>query len=446
MKGYTRWDFHPYIPYADIRKKGCPYISLLAPSETGLTAEWYCDCGEDNALVFFRERDTIEFTKKEISDKRFTLSDLKENCEYELFVRDKLGRESAVRLVETGYVPGNVINYLHPEDPAYEFSGQYLCSPSIVRVDENILIASCDVFRGRRPQNLSLIFRSDDNGQTWSNISELFPCFWGRLFLHKGALYMLATSTEYGDLLIGRSDDLGVTWTVPTVIARGSSSVEEDGFHKAPVPVVSIRGRLYSAVEYGCWHKKRYANVVVSVDEDADLLRAENWTVSDPTIFDLNWEGAIKDIRPAAIEGNIVEMPDSTVVNFLRYAPEKALMLRVDTVNPDNAPEFVSFVDFPFAHTKFEIMRVPGKGYYACGNRIPRRNVLSLAHSEDMLNWTIAKDLIDYSHLSPDFVAFQYPTSFIEGNKLIVASRTAFNKSKSFHDSNYLTFHEFDID
>ena len=83
MKGYTRWDFHPYIPYADIRKKGCPYISF-APSETGLTAEWYCDCGEDNALVFFRERDTIEFTKKEISGKRFTLSDLKENCEYEL--------------------------------------------------------------------------------------------------------------------------------------------------------------------------------------------------------------------------------------------------------------------------------------------------------------------------------------------------------------------------
>jgi hypothetical protein len=195
------------------------------------------------------------------------------------------------------------------------------------------------MYSGAEDRRISALFSALTTTVRHGAIFPSFSPASGAVCFCTRALFIcLRPRQSNGDLLIGRSDDLGVTWTVPTVIARGSSSVEEDGFHKAPVPVVSIRGRLYSAVEYGCWHKKRYANVVVSVDEDADLLRAENWTVSDPTIFDLNWEGAIKDIRPAAIEGNIVEMPDSTVVNFLRYAPEKALMLRVDTVNPDNAP------------------------------------------------------------------------------------------------------------
>ena len=64
---------------------------------------------------------------------------------------------------------------------------------------------------------------------------------------------------------------------------------------------------------------------------------------------------------------------------------------------------------------------------------------------DDLIHWTIVKDLINYSHLSSDFTAFQYPTAFIEGDKLIVVSRTAFNKCANFHDSNYITFHEFSI-
>lgn len=444
MNGITGWDYHPYVPYNEIYRKGEPYISMLAPSENALTFQWQSGAGENGAKVFYRKSGEGEFKEQNIDASRVELTSLEQGAEYEFYVQDKLGRKSSVRLFETGYVPGNVINYLHPEDSAYEFSGRYLCSPSIVRVGPSTLIASCDLFKSRAPQNLSLIFRSDDNGKTWSNIAELMPCFWGRLFVHKGALYMLSTSTEYGDLLIGRSDDLGRTWTAPTVLARGSSHCEESGFHKAPVPVVNIRGRLYSAVEYGCWHKKRYANVVISIDENADLLKAENWTISAPAIFDLNWEGALKGHCPAAIEGNIVETPYGGIVNILRYAEGKALMLKADEQNPEKAPEFVSFIDFPFAHTKFEIMKTE-KGYFACGNRAPRRNVLSLAHSDDLIHWTIVKDLINYSHLSSDFTAFQYPTAFIEGDKLIVVSRTAFNKCANFHDSNYITFHEFSI-
>ena len=56
-----------------------------------------------------------------------------------------------------------------------------------------------DLFEGGAPQNLTLLFGSSDNGETWEYISELFPCFWGKMFIYDGALYMTGVSTEYGD-------------------------------------------------------------------------------------------------------------------------------------------------------------------------------------------------------------------------------------------------------
>lgn len=69
------------------------------------------------------------------------------------------------------------------------------------------LLASMDLYAGRYPQNLTLIYSSDDNGETWHYLSELMPCFWGKMFAYKGELYMLSVSTKYGDLLIGKSTD-----------------------------------------------------------------------------------------------------------------------------------------------------------------------------------------------------------------------------------------------
>ena len=81
---------------------------------------------------------------------------------------------------------GTVVNYLHPADDCYSFSGHALCSPSLVRHPDGYLLASMDAYSGDYPQNLTLIFRSDDDGKTWKYVSELFPCFWGKMFIHKG--------------------------------------------------------------------------------------------------------------------------------------------------------------------------------------------------------------------------------------------------------------------
>ncbi len=75
-------------------------------------------------------------------------------------------------MARTGAAVGTVVNYLHPSDTAYEFSGHCLCSPCLVRLDNGNLLASMDIFNGGAPQNLTLIFESDDDGKTWHYISE----------------------------------------------------------------------------------------------------------------------------------------------------------------------------------------------------------------------------------------------------------------------------------
>lgn len=445
MIGYNKWNYRPYIPYNKHKDNFFkPYISRIAPASTSISGEWFDNCFSGKHKLYYSLRNMNSYSEIPLYKNTFIIEGLFSDSEYEFFIEGENGKRSNLRFARTGFVPGIVVNYLHPDDNQYNFSGQYLCSPSIVKVSDSCLIASCDIYRSKGPQNLSIIFRSDDFGKTWRYINELFPCFWGKVFMHKDALYMFSTSTEYGDLLIGKSDDLGESWSTPTVILRGGSNPSVDGFHKAPMPISLINGRLRTAVEYGCWPNKHYSNGVLSIDENADLLNAENWTLTELIPFDKNWPGANQE-RLAAIEGNIIKRPDGSIVEMLRYIKNKALLLKLSLDDPEKSPEFIKFIDFPLGHTKFEILNKAGGGYYACGNRLPRRNILSIYQSEDLEKWEFVKDLINYENLNDEKTAFQYPSTFIAGNKLIVLSRTAFNEPANFHDSNYITFHIFTL-
>lgn len=169
--------------------------------------EWLPCNGTDPYTVFCRPRGEDTFTTVgQTAGTEFDITGLASDRDYEFYVMTG-SQKSRVRLARTGACVGTVINYLHPDDGAYAFSGHYLCSPSLVKHPDGYLLASMDVFAGTYPQNLTLIFRSDDGGESWHYVSELFPCFWGKMFIHDGALYMAGVSTEYGDLLIGRSED-----------------------------------------------------------------------------------------------------------------------------------------------------------------------------------------------------------------------------------------------
>lgn len=236
MKGYNRWNYHPYTPL-DWPEETF-YICRLAPGEDSFCGEW---TGPKKATLRFGVCETTQHSAQTVTDNKFLIGGLEPETEYWFYLEDSAGNKSRIRRVRTGAVPGTVVNYLHPKDSYYSFSGSYLCSPSLVRLPSGALLASMDLFGHGAPQNLTLLFRSEDDGATWQYVTDLFPCFWGKLFLHEGKLYMAANSREYGDFLIGCSFDEGRTWSEPAVLARGSCC------QKARWPAQSAQRRFKGA-------------------------------------------------------------------------------------------------------------------------------------------------------------------------------------------------------
>ena len=146
--------------------------------------------------------------------------------------------KAPARLFRCGHFPGTVINYIHPDDHTYMPSGRSPASRSLLRLPSGRLLASHDIFWGVCDQNLSFVFASDDNGVSWQYLSRIHPCFWGKLFLHGGSIYMLGMSTEYGALQIFRSED-GISWSEPSELMPGGGR-DRGGPHKAPMPVEKV--------------------------------------------------------------------------------------------------------------------------------------------------------------------------------------------------------------
>ena len=455
MKKHNGWSYSVYQP---LFKETELYICRIVPTQNSICVYWK-DAGERAYDVYYRPMNTTDdychFSTVEGLECEITDLDFEVDYEFYIAAGEK---KSAVRLARTGKVYGTVVNYLHPLDLAYSFSGQYLCSPCMLRHPDGYLLASMDVYQHNSPQNFAMIFRSDDNGETWYHVSELFPCFWPRMFLHKGVLYVLACSTEYGDLMIGASYDGGVTFTEPVVLLRGSNGKnKQTGVHKNPQPVVEYDGRLYNTLEWGSWGAGYHAAMVMSASVDADLLDADSWSFSYPLPYDETWEGVGKGRSNGTIEGCLAIGKDGKLYNVMRYdmtalEPNYGLALRyeVNTKDYDAPLKFDRAIEFPANHSKFQV-RYDEKSqmYFSIASRLTgpehntKRTLLSLMCSEDMLHWTTVCDLFDERESDPSGkkVGFQYVDFFFEGEDILFLCRTAMNDAHNFHDSNYITFH-----
>lgn len=450
MKGYNYWSYSPYKPL--LRDVGDIYICRLAPGVDYIHFEWL-DCSCDGYSVYYRKRGDGEFILSGKTDgTEWDIKDLCTETDYEFYVSSG-NKKSLVRLAKTGKSVGTVVNYLHPEDEAYSFSGRYLCSPSLVRHPDGFLLASMDLFAGGLPQNLTLIFRSDDNGKTWHYVSELLPCFWGKMFIHRGELYMLSCSTEYGDLLIGKSTDGGKSFSAPVTLLRGSNGKDGNyGFHKNPQNVIIYGGRIYNSLEWGNWsgkHGYTHAAMVMSCDINDDLLSPESWSFSEPVKFE-EFAPELKGHNEGTmtIEGTLVVSPENKLLNVMRFGEYGyALAYEVNTENHDAPLKYSHLIPFKANFSKFMMKHddISGK-YYSVATRLydgngNARNLLSLMVSDDLKNWNVACDLLDYRHCSQNDVGFQYVDFEFEGDDIIFLCRTAINGAHNFHDSNFSTFH-----
>ena len=450
MKGCTTWSYHPYRPF--FHEMGDIHICRIAPCEDRIHLEWL-DIGAQEYEIYYSLRTAWEFHLWERTREReCDITGLQRDTDYAFYVVAD-GKKSSVRLAHTGTTVGTVVNYLHREDPFYAFSGSFICSPSFVRHPDGYLLSSMDVFGRDTPQNMTFIFRSDDDGNTWHYVCDLYPCFWGRLFIHRGDVYMLSCSTEYGDVLIGKSEDGGNTFGAPITLLRGSNGKSGNtGVHKNPQPVVSHCGRLWCTLEWGSWGKRYHAPMVMSCDENADLLNPENWHFTPPVRYDPTWPGLAKGVSSGNIEGTLVVAPNGKFYNIMRYdttktVPQYGLVMvyEVDTADPDAPLQYSHTIHLPGNLAKFMIKQDSVTGnYYTIISRITgpigysQRKLLSLMVSRDLEKWNLVTDIYDFRHRP--IAGFQYTDFEFEGDDIIMLCRVALNEAPNGHDSNFQVF------
>ncbi|MFA6292725.1 MAG: sialidase family protein [Victivallales bacterium] len=360
----------------------------------------------------------------------------------------------------------------------YPATRTYLGSPSVLRLDDSRILATHDYFGPGCPRNheneehLTSVYRSEDDGMTWENITHVSNCYWSSLFSLGKSVYLIGTSQQYGSIVLRRSDDHGNTWTHPKdentgLLFPGGRFREPPNYHCAPVPILIRNGRLYRAFEDFVpttrntgWMASDFLSCVISCPVDADLLRRDSWTMSNKLRFDPAWVpkrwGNLE--CPGWLEGNVLTHPDGGLCNILRFhsAPlwDRAAMIRLsDDGRFLSFDPATGFMDFPGGMTKFTIRYDERTRLYftvSNGNlehgSPTNRSVLSMYCSADLRSWRHLTVLLqDDSGFSPEEAfrrtGFQYADWQFSGGDIIFLVRTAYDGAHNFHDSNRITYH-----
>ena len=348
-------------------------------------------------------------------------------------------------------VPGTIIAH----SPAA--SGIYIGSAGIACLHDGTYLAKHDEFGPKTAEHESAttrVYQSLNRGLTWHEIAVVKGLFWSNVFELRGAVYMIGTHHHHGALVIVKSLDGGTSWSEPR--DNKSGLIRDGKFHTAPVPIVFHNGRLWRAVEDGdgpAGWGQMYRPRVMSISVDGDLMDAKKWTISNPIERDGGWLGG--DFW-CVLEGNVVVDRKGIVRNLLRTNRDDTVA--VSTLNADGTALAID-KEFDRAMLPGSSKKIlvrwdePSQLYWALTNPTPPntpiketsniRNRLCIFSSPDLRIWTCRKVLLH--HPDPKFHAFQYPDWIVEGDDLLVVSRTAyddgFGGAHRAHDANFLTFH-----
>ena len=376
------------------------------------------------------------------------------------------GAAPAAARTNLSNVPGVVISHEASPNPlSHLFNrvfkrGRFIGSPTLARLPNGHYVAAHDLFRnggGESPagKGTTRVFRSTDRGRTWTRVAQFNGAEWSTLFEHGGRLYLFGSAYTGAPIRIRRSDDEGATWTTPTDASNGLLGPGGSGTPNSPVV---FGGRLWVANGTRVW----------SAPVGADLLLAASWTQSGAPRSDPSYlNGRFK----LWSEGQVTASPATGVVVLpkIKDLPNTALL---SYPNPRQRPVFdpaQDFAELQGAEKKFGVRYDPvSQRFYALTNPVLKRhqsqahqtwsiwrfwrqpvspalvrNAAALYSSPDLRTWDFEQVFLYSSDV--DHVGFQYLNGQIEGNDLLVVSRTAYkvgrwNTPRS-HDSNLLTFH-----
>ncbi|MCC6731057.1 MAG: exo-alpha-sialidase [Chthonomonadales bacterium] len=132
------------------------------------------------------------------------------------------------------------------------------------------------------------VLTSDDGGLHWTHRAD-FPFYHARPFAAGRSLYVLGHA---GDLRIMRSDDEGVTWSASAALTRGQEWHQSAcNVHYAGGCVYLVMERRVSH-QIRAWAVGELAPVLMRARVDDDLTRRESWTFASELSFGQALAGA----------------------------------------------------------------------------------------------------------------------------------------------------------
>ncbi len=344
------------------------------------------------------------------------------------------------------------------------------------------------------------IFVSDNGGRSWRHVAD-FPFMHARPFVAGGRLYVLG---HMGDLMVMRSDDWGESWGEPVKLTEGETWHQAPcNVWYARGNVYLVMEKLTQPGFRG-WPVHVLAPVVMAAREADDLVAQEAWRFSNELSFrDVvqrhGWPNLIgvpffktgpqapdnpSDRRTMNVIGwletNIVQVKDPEHVWYDPAGRTFHLLMRAHTgstnlaclakavemedgsivVDVERAPsgEVMVYIPLPGGQMKFHVVwdeetelywllssqatdsmrrpeKLPAERFNLPNNE---RHRLALWFSRNLVDWCFAGMVA--MGASPK-QSRHYASMVIDGDDLVILSRSGDERAKSAHDGNLITFH-----
>lgn len=346
----------------------------------------------------------------------------------------------------------------------------YLATPSILKTTSGRLLVSHDY--NVSPNDTSAIYKSNDNGQSWVKCQDITGMFWGKLFQYGSDVYIVGVSIyPNGGVSISKSTDNGDTWSTPVnVIAylekgfahTSSSFVIKDGYFVSAFEIMANTG------VWAGWHKS-----VLVFGDLTDLMNPASWSLSNQITFNSALypatigKNGTDTKRPATaptaskgwLEGNIIAKPSGDLMILLRLEQSinsnNAIYLDVTwnsgTPTSSTISSTQNYIEMPGGNVKFKVLYDATSSLYWAVTNVNKykwfndyRMEAHLISSPDLINWTVKEKVLGYTptiawETEIGQYGVQYSDFIIDGNDLLICSRTANASANSFHNANLIT-------
>ena len=339
----------------------------------------------------------------------------------------------------------------------------YYGTPSIAKDSDGNFWASHDVFGPASTYDTSRIYKSEDNCESWSFVKDITGMFWPTIFELSGSLYIFGVDHLFGHLSVyGSADGFN------TLTGINPLGTHPTGYHKSSTPFIEKDGYLIFSVENnsggnGGW--PTYFQAGICWCATSGILDPDSWGIL-PSFsgYSQSWNHFNWDYG-GWLEGNVLDTEDGVKLMMRHnnaYESQAALIsVNWDGNNPINTTltfnQSTDFIDLYGGSVKFDILwDEQSQLWFTVSNHRDNfytpdpnanRDQLWLISSTDLINWKRNRKILGRQFEvsagggSPR-VGWQYCSLLVEGNDLLIVSRTAWGGAPNYHDSNRMTFHK----